>query len=196
MTASSGHGAAAKRPSKKWVIWVKRSTFLLAGAVLAGATVLALGTSPRMREAWSLINGDHGPKRWLVLKEGKPSDQSDCYRNLSDPLPSRYGEYVHSEEASIPRMPGNWNRPHVSAYSVAPTPRSLPALRDLGDRGQEEAIRFLENNAALKTKAWIDLQDALNYSATSDTAEKDPFRFDAFSWQRSLRAWIGTLATG
>ena len=85
MTASSGHGAAAKRPSKKWVIWVKRSTFLLAGAVLAGATVLALGTSPRMREAWSLINGDHGPKRWLVLKEGKPSDQSDRYRTFLIP---------------------------------------------------------------------------------------------------------------
>jgi hypothetical protein len=64
----------------------------------------------------------------------------------------------------------------------------LPTLRDLGDRGQEEAIRFLENNAALKSKAWIDLQDALNYSATSDAGEKDPFRFD--------RVLVATVAKG
>jgi hypothetical protein len=61
-------------------------------------------------------------------------------------------------------------------------------LRDLGDRGQEEAIRFLEKSAALKSQSWIDLQDALNYSATSDTGEKDPFRFD--------RVLVATVAKG
>ena len=84
-------------------------------------------------------------------------------------MPRQYGECVHPTDAAISRMPTKWNTPHLSVYSVgARTPRSLPTLRDLGDRGQEEAIRFLEDNAALKTKAWIDLQDALNYSATSD----------------------------
>jgi hypothetical protein len=144
------------------------------------ATLLALGTSHHIKGALSLINGDHGPKRWHILKA---SGQSDCYRDLWDPLPRQYAECVHPTDASIPRMPTKWNAPHLSVYSVAPVPRTLPTLRDLGDRGQEEAIRFLEND-----KAWIDLQDALNYSATSDSGEKDPFRFD--------RILVATVAKG
>ena len=185
MTDSSGHGAAAKRPTKKWVTWVKHSAFLLAGAVLAGGTVLALANSPLVGEGWSFIKGDHGPKRWHTLKA---SNQSDCYRDLWDPLPRQYAECVHPNNAPISNMFTLWNRPHLSVYSVAPVARSLPTLRDLGDRGQEEAIRFLEDNAALKTKAWIDLQDALNYSTTSDLGEKDPFRFD--------RVLVATVAKG
>ncbi len=182
--ANLDNGAAAERRSKTWVGGLRRAALLL-GLGMAAVTLLALWASPRAREALSLINGDHGPKRWHNLKA---NNQSDCYRNLWDPMPRQYGECVHPTDAVISRMPTKWNTPHLSVYSVAPTPRSLPTLRDLGDRGQEEAIRFLEDNAALKTKAWIDLQDALNYSATSDSGEKDPFRFD--------RVFVATVAKG
>ena len=175
---------AEGKPRGTWLGWLSQPMRLLELCVVA-ATVLAFAYSPLVGEGWSFIKGDHGPKRWRLLTASK---LSDCYRTLSDPLPSQYGECFHSEQAPIPRMPGNWNRPHVSVYSVAPIPRSAPTLRDLGDRGQEEAIRFLENNGALKTKAWIDLQDALNYSATSDIGEKDPFRFD--------RVFVATVAKG
>ena len=40
----------------------------------------------------------------------------------------------------------------------------------------------------MKAKAWIDLQDALNYPATSDSGERDPFRFD--------RVLVATVAKG
>jgi hypothetical protein len=185
MTDSSWHGAAAKRPPKKWVTWFKRSAFLLVGAVLAGATLLALGTSTHIKEALSLINGDHGPKRWLVLKESKPSD---CYTNLLSQSPLSSGVCIHSENEPIAPWRPNWSQPHVSVYSVTPAPRTLATLRDLGDRGQEEAIRLLKDNAALKAKAWIDLQDALNYPATSDSGERDPFQFE--------RVLVATVAKG
>ncbi len=164
--------------------WLGQHTYFL-GFCLALAAVVGLAYSPLAGQGWSFIKGDHGRNRWHSLKA---STQSECYLHLWDPLPRPYAECVHPTDASIPRMPTKWNAPHLSVYSVAPTPRALPTLRDLGDRGQEEAIRFLENNAALKTKAWIDLQDALNYSATSDTGEKDPFRFD--------RVLVATVAKG
>lgn len=181
MEDSSGHGADAKRSSKSWVIWG-----LLAAVAVAGAALLAFGGSRPLKEAWSLVTGDHGAKRWRLLTA---SDRTPCYAALSHYPPSQSGGGCsHSEQEAIPRTLDNWNEPHLSVYSVAPVPRSSPTLRDLGDRGQEEAIRFLENNMALKTKAWVDLQDALNYSANSDTGEKDPFRFD--------RVLVATVAKG
>lgn len=172
------------KPPGTWVGWLSKPAPFL-GLCAVAATVLALANSLLVGEGWSLIKGDHGPKRWHVLKEGKPSD---CYANLLSQLPLSSGNCIHSENEPIAPWRPNWSQPHVSVYSVTPAPRTLATLRDLGDRGQEEAIRLLKDNAALKAKAWIDLQDALNYPATSDSGERDPFQFD--------RVLVATVAKG
>ena len=185
MTDPSGHGADAKRPSKqrsksRVVLWG-----LLAAVTVAGLALVAFEASSPLKQAWSALTGDHGAKRWHSLTASNPTP---CYATFSAYPPSQAGTCFHPEDAAIPRTPDDWNEPHLSVYSVRPVPRSSPTLRDLGDRGQKEAIRFLEDNAALKSKAWIDLQDALNYSANSDAGEKDPFRFD--------RVLVATVAKG
>jgi hypothetical protein len=82
----------------------------------------------------------------------------------------------------------NWNCPHVAVYSGPAPPRALTTLQDLGDRGQAEAFRFLEQSGAMKGKSLTDLRDALNDSGTAASGEKDPFRFE--------RILVATVAKG
>jgi hypothetical protein len=48
-------------------------------------------------------------------------------------------------------------------------------LRDLGDRGQAQAIGFLEKTSA---KSWTQLRDAMSATGAAGPGEKDPFQFD------------------
>jgi hypothetical protein len=174
----------AGKPSGTWLGWLnKPAPFLALCVVVAG--VLALANSSRVGEQLSFLKGDHGPKRWRLLKGSTPSD---CYVNLLGRSSSPSGACIHPENEPLALWRPDWSQPHVSVYSVTPVPRTLATLWDLGDRGQEEAIRYLENNGSMRTKAWFDLQEALNYSSTSDSGERDPFRFD--------RVLVATVAKG
>jgi hypothetical protein len=116
---------------------------------------------------------DPAPRRWKTAGD----KQSDCYSHLVSLSPPAKGECIHSENETIPPRFSDWIKTHAAVYSVAATPRASPTLRDLGDRGQAEAIDFLEKDSALKGRAWINLKDALSDSATP-VGEKDPFRFE------------------
>jgi hypothetical protein len=62
-------------------------------------------------------------------------------------------------------------------YSTAAPLHPSLTLRDLTDRGQAEAIRFLEQGSALKGKGGVNLGDALDDSKAR-VGERDPFKFD------------------
>jgi hypothetical protein len=119
--------------------------------------------------------GDALPKRWMHENvsfspcfdnlTGHPSRNKACFRDRKD------------EDARIPARYLDWIEPHVAVYSTAAPQPAPPTLRDLGERGQAEAIAFVEKGAAPKGKAWDALQEALDGVKTA-VGEHDPFRFD------------------
>ena len=128
--------------------------------------------------SWQMSgSSDPVPKRWSQVHEAKPTD---LYNALVNPCPSTNQEASLSQSSSgpIPPPPDNWNEPHVAVYSVAATPRPLPTLRDLGDRGQAQAIDFLEKDAAQKNKSWTKSRKALSNLGAARPGENDPFQFD------------------
>jgi hypothetical protein len=144
--------------------WLRQPTPLwglcLIALVLLGALVI-----------WRIAGGgDAGAKRWKTVNEER---RSTLYNALVDPSSA-----APEPDGALPLALHNWNQPHIAVYSVAATPHPLPTLRDLGDRGQAQAIDFLEKNAALKGKSWAELRNALSDSGAAGLGEKDPFQFD------------------
>jgi hypothetical protein len=115
-------------------------------------------------------NLDTTPKRWSEEKE----TSSPCFKTLTTATASSKDQCFHSEDEKIPPRSWDWTRPSVAVYSTAAPPQASSTLRDLGDQGQAEAIRFLEKDPS--KGAWENLQDALD-EAKSTVGEHDPFRF-------------------
>ncbi len=117
-------------------------------------------------------NLDTTPKRWSEEKE----TSSAYFNTLTTPSASSRDQCFHSEDEKIASRPWDWTRPSVAVYSTAAPPHALSTLRDLGDQGQAEAIRFLEKDPSQKG-AWANLQESLD-DAKSTVGEHDPFRFE------------------
>jgi hypothetical protein len=146
--------------------WVGKPTPLWTLFLVAALGVFAL---------WRMCgNGDQAPKRWKSVNE---EATSKLYNSLVNPYPAACDLASPSCNADGPLQEQHydWNKPHVAVYSVAATPRPVPTLRDLGDRGQAQAIAFLEKTSA---KSWAQLRDALSATAAAGPGEKDPFQFD------------------
>ena len=130
--------------------------------------------------AWLLFGaGDQLPKRWKppnLIRDFETSKTSDLYARLLPPQSAPANPCDIAHRCASPKP--DWNRPHVSVYSIKAAPRALATLRDLSDLGQAEAIKFLQMNGALKGNAWADLQDSLNDTGAPGAGEKDPVRFD------------------
>ena len=158
----------------------------------AGAAVLVFAWFV----GWWSSGSDPLPKRWkpplsvagYELKAYESETPSNLYAALVNPhnLPECGKATPRPTASSISPQPHNWNCPHVSVYSVAAQLPPLTSLRDLTDRGQAEAIRFLEKTGAADGKTFGDIRAALNGSSPS--GEKDPFRFD--------RVLVATVAKG
>lgn len=148
-----------------------------------GVAAAAVGGTLLTAAAWRAYADDPAPKRWKSVAEYS----SSCYENLNTSAPAPSRDCFHSEGAAIPAQSFDWLKTHAAVYSIAAPPRAAATLRDLGDRGQAEAIDFLELDSALKGRSWTDLQDALNESSIA-VGERDPFRFD--------RVLVATVAKG
>jgi hypothetical protein len=115
----------------------------------AGAAVLVFAWFV----GWWSSGSDPMPKRWkppfsvagYELKAYESETPSNLYAALVNPhnLPECGKATPRPTASSISPQPHNWNCPHVSVYSVAAQLPPLTSLRDLTDRGQAEAIRFL-----------------------------------------------------
>jgi hypothetical protein len=146
--------------------WLRRPTPLWA----VGATALA---PVAVFMAWHWLHAaDPTPKRWTSEKEAS----LPCFDTLTTSTPSPTAQCFHRETEAIPPRLFDWSRPHVAVYSTAAPPHASATLRDLGDQGQAEAIRFLEKDPSQK-RVWANLQEALD-DAKSIVGEHDPFRFD------------------
>jgi hypothetical protein len=143
---------------------------------------LALGASAAFIAWRASHNGDQVPKRWETVTK----IQSPLYTNLVNPPPANSD--CGSVQCSEGQRHFDWNKPHVSVYSIEGAPHSLPTLRDLGNRAQAKAIDLLEQNAASEGRSLIELRDALDDSEGAASGEKDPFRFD--------RVLVATVAKG
>jgi hypothetical protein len=120
----------ARRPAPFWAL------FLVAAL---GAFVLSRmsGSSDQAPKRWSSVKDD--PTLRLSRKPAAPPcDLASPPCSADGPLSARHHD---------------WNKPHVAVYSVAATPRPLPTLRDLGDRGQAQAIALLGKTLALEGKS-------------------------------------------
>ena len=175
---NQGGQAKAKRAgaAKPWYrqpapVW----SLGLAAAAIGGALVAAA--------AWRAYADDPSPKRWKSVTEKSTA----CYDNLVSATPSASHICFHNADAPILPRASDWMKTHAAVYSIAAAPRAAATLRDLGDRGQAEAIDFLELDSALKGRSWTDLQDALNDSSIA-VGERDPFHFD--------RVLVATVAKG
>jgi hypothetical protein len=127
--------------------------------------------------------GDQLPKRWKppnFLWGFQSETQSGLYGQLLNPFsaPPCGEASAQREDGPMTKRHHNWNCPHVAVYSVLAPPHPMTTVRDLSDRGQAEAVRFLEKSGAMNGKSLIDLRDALNDSETIAAAEKDPFQFE------------------
>jgi hypothetical protein len=151
----------------EWLAKLRRPTPLWGLSAVAGLAVVFA--------AWQWHrSGDGLPKRWIHENISysacfnnltfHPSRNKDCFREQKD------------EETPIPLRRSAWIYPHVAVYSTAAPQHTSPTLRDLHDRGQAEAISFLEKSATPKGGAWDTLQNALDDAKTA-VGERDPFRF-------------------
>jgi hypothetical protein len=158
--------------------WLRRPAPLWMLAVFAVALAFALSRAPG--------GGDPAPKRWSAVNDPPPSG---TYARLVDPQLCENPSYnCPDEHQPMLRPQHDWREPHVAVYSVAAAPRPLPTLRDLGDRGQAQAIAFLEKTGALEDQSWTRLRDALSATGAAGPGEKDPFQFD--------RVLVATVAKG
>jgi hypothetical protein len=141
---------------------------------------------------WMSGSGDQLPKRWKppnLLWGFERETETPLFARLVNQSPSVTCDIAAQDEnAPIPAMHHNWNCPHVAVYSVAAQSHTVTTLRDLGDQGQAEAVRFLAKNGGMSGKTLSDLRDALNDSGAAASGEKDPFRFD--------RVLVATVAKG
>src|SRR5208337_5112867 len=154
---------------KSSVPWHRKPLSVGLALVLATtATGLLIGI-----DLWrASARSDPTLQRWSKVHE----TSSPCYSDLVT-LKPLLTECVHNEPGAIDQRPFDWVKPHVAVYSTATPSRASPTLRDLGDKGQAEAISFLEMDSGLKGKGWADLKDALSDSSAG-AGERDPFRFD------------------
>ena len=170
--AKAKRGAATKpwyrQPAPVWALG-------LAAVAIGGALVAAA--------AWRAYADDPSAKRWKSFTEAS----SPCYDNLAVATPVASQACFHNDDAPIPPRAPDWTKTHAAVYSIAAAPRAAATLRDLGDRGQAEAIDFLELDSGLKGRSWADLQDAVNDSSIA-VGERDPFRFD--------RVLVATVSKG
>jgi hypothetical protein len=128
-------------------------------------------------------SGSPVPKGWKTLNQEKQSPAYDGFVN-----PPLTGAASQCPDRSAHPPYHDWNKPHVAVYSAAATRHPLPTLRDLSDRGQAEAIEFLEKAQTREGQSWTKLRDALSDTEAPALGEKDPFRFD--------RLLVGTVAEG
>jgi hypothetical protein len=161
----TGRTAASASPSL--IARFGRPTPLWAFGVTALALMAAFA-------AWQWYRGsDATPKRWTSEKE----TFSACFKTLTTASASPTDTCFHPEDQKLGQRPFDWVAPSVAVYSTAAPVHPSTTLRDLSDRGQAEAIRFLEADSGLKGKAWADFNDALDDSR-SGAGERDPFKFD------------------
>jgi hypothetical protein len=158
----------ARRPAPFWALFL----------------VAALGAFALSRMSGS---SDQAPKRWSSVKDETPTQLYDSLVNPPPP-PCDLASPPCNADGPLSARHHDWNKPHVAVYSVAATPRPLPTLRDLGDRGQAQAIALLGKTLALEGKSWTQLRDALSVTGTAGPGEKDPFQFD--------RVLVATVAKG
>ena len=160
-------GGAATSRVAALIAWLGRPTPLW---VLGGTALTMIAAFAAWHWCWG---ADTTPKRWSRESE----TFSACFKTLTTEQPSPAGACFHPDSQQMQQRPFAWIAPSVAVYSTAAPSHPSATLRDLSDRGQAEAIRFLEGDAALKGKAWADFGDALDDSKSQE-GERDPFRFD------------------
>ena len=155
---------------------------------------------------WAFGSNDPLPKRWRAayslfgfeVRNFETETQSGLYKELVNPKslpPCGQGSALPDDGPIPPQSHYNWNCPHLAVYSLAAPPRPLTTLRDLGDRGQAEAVRLLNQSGAMKGKTLTDLRDALNDSGRPRTGRRIPSGSTASSWRPSSKERAGSLAT-
>jgi hypothetical protein len=162
---------------KPFLQWACRPIFLWGPHLSAPPWFVAIVAILALKGMWLLGGGERISQRWGALDA---ETSSQCYLDLVLSRPTTDGCDRPWRKPIVKRFPEerNWNTPHVSVYSVAPTPHSAMTLRDLSDRGQEEAIRVLgklKDDDLPRTMA--ELQKTLNDSEAAGQGN-DPFKFE------------------
>jgi hypothetical protein len=162
---------------KPFLQWACRPISLWGPHLSAPPWFVAIVAILVLKGMWLLGGGERISQRWGALDA---ETSSLCYLNLVLLRSTTEGCARPRDKPIVQRFPEerNWNTPHVSVYSVAPVPHSAISLRDLSDRGQEEAIRVL---GKLKGEDFpttmAELQKTLNASEAAEQGN-DPFKFE------------------
>ena len=177
-------------PSFKWYL---RPMPLWALGAVAVAAALGIWSEYFYRSG----DAKTTPARWATLLDednyledkNEERDDHNCFISLTDKekiVRSQQDDTLTNSTSSDPCFhldikpikprPTDWLRHHVAVYSTPAPLNQTTSLRDLGDNGQAEAIRFLEKDSGPKGGAWTALRAALQSNPRA--GERDPFRFD------------------